>query len=132
VPGVTFPGYVDEVDLVGTTTQGVVNYPATVVITDTSGQIRPGMNASASVIVARRDNVLLVPNRAIQTVGRVRVATVLYQGQEIEVPVTIGLTGDTQTEVVSGLVEGDVVLIGSTTTTTRGVPGVGGLGGLGR
>jgi hypothetical protein len=80
----------------------------------------------------QRNDVVLVPNRAVRTVGRQHVATVLYQGQQIDVPVTIGLTGDTQTEVVDGLREGDVVLIGTTTTTARGVPGVGGLGGLGR
>jgi HlyD family secretion protein len=133
VPGVTFSGRVDEVDLVGVTTQGVVNYPAMVILSNPNDVIRPGMNASVGIVLDRRDDVVLVPNRAVRTVGRQHVATVLYQGQQIDVPVTIGLTGETQTEVVDGLREGDVVLIGTTTTTTaRGVPGVGGLGGLGR
>jgi hypothetical protein len=58
---------------------------------------------------------------------------VLYEGQLIDVPVTIGLTGDSQSEVLSGLQEGDLVLINQTTTTTRGVPGGGALvGGFGR
>jgi macrolide-specific efflux system membrane fusion protein len=126
VPGVTFAGRVDEMDLVGTMTQGVVNYPATVVMTDTSGQVRPGMNATVSVIVEQRDSVLLVPNRAVQTQGRAHLVTVLYQGQQIQTPVTIGLSGDTQTEVVDGLREGDIVLLNATTATTaRGGPGGG-------
>jgi macrolide-specific efflux system membrane fusion protein len=50
---------------------------------------------------------------------------VLYQGQLIDVPVTLGLSGDTQSEVLSGLQEGDQVVVGQTTTTARGVPGVG-------
>lgn len=132
VPGVTFSGRVDEVDLVGVTTQGVVNYPATVILSNPNDVIRPGMNASVGIVLDQRTDVVLVPNRAVRTVGRQHVATVLYQGQQIDVPVTIGLTGETQTEVVDGLREGDVVLIGTTTTTARGVPGVGGLGGLGR
>ena len=132
VPGVTLSGRVDEVDLVGVTTQGVVNYPATVILSNPNDVIRPGMNASVGIVLDRRDDVVLVPNRAVRTVGRQHVATVLYQGQQVDVPVTIGLTGETQTEVVDGLREGDVVLIGTTTTTARGVPGVGGLGGLGR
>jgi len=132
VPGVTLSGRVDEVDLVGVTTQGVVNYPATVILSNPNDVIRPGMNASVGIVLDQRTDVVLVPNRAVRTVGRQHVATVLYQGQQVDVPVTIGLTGETQTEVVDGLREGDVVLIGTTTTTARGVPGVGGLGGLGR
>jgi hypothetical protein len=50
---------------------------------------------------------------------------VLYQGQLIDVPVTLGLTGDTESEVLSGLQEGDVVLTSQTTTSSR-APGVGG------
>jgi HlyD family secretion protein len=132
VQGTVFTGTLTEIDAVGTTTQGVVNYAATVSIDKPSDAIRPGMNASANVVVAQRDNVLLVPNRAVRTVNtRLRTATVLYQGQLIDVPVTLGLSGDTSSEVMSGLQEGDVVLIGQTTTTARGVPGGGVIGRLG-
>jgi len=128
--GTVFTGTLTEIDAVGTTTQGVVNYAATVSIDNPTDTIRPGMNASANVIVAQRDNVLLVPNRAVRTVNtRLRTATVLYQGQLIDVPVTLGLSGDTSSEVMSGLQEGDVVLIGQTTTTTSGGGGL--LGRLG-
>jgi HlyD family secretion protein len=126
IQGVTFSGKVDEVDLVGVATQGVVNYPATVVITDSNDAVRPGMNASVGIVIDRRENVLLVPNRAVRTQGRQRVVTVLYQDQLIEAPVTLGLTGDTQSEVVSGLQEGDLVVLNAAATTTTG----GGRGGL--
>lgn len=128
-PGKVLTGTVTSVDLVGATTQGVVNYAATIAIHDPTETIRPGMNASASIILAHRENVLLVPNRAVRSSGnRGRTATVLYQGQLIDVPVTLGLSGDTQSEVVDGLREGDVVLV-SQTTTTGGGPGAGGFGG---
>ena len=134
VQDTVFTGTVTEIDLVGTTTQGVVNYAATVSIDNPTDTIRPGMNASASIILQHRENVLLVPNRAVRSVGtRGKTVTVLYEGQLIDVPVTLGLSGDSQTEVVSGLQEGDAVLINQTTTTARGVPGGGAvLGGLGR
>ena len=72
--------------------------------------------------------------RPAATAQPLQTATVLYEGQLIDVPVTIGLTGDTQSEVLSGLQEGDLVLTSQTSTTAaRGVPGVGGiLGGFGR
>ena len=133
-PGAVFSGTLTEIDLVGTITSGVVNYSASVSVDKPGESIRPGMNASASIILQHRENVLLVPNRAVRTVGRVRTATVLYEGQLIDMPVTVGLTGDSQSEVLSGLQEGDVVLTSQTTTTgARGVPGAGAvLGGLGR
>jgi HlyD family secretion protein len=132
--GSVFTGTVTEIDLVGTVTSGVVNYSATIAVQDPSESMRPGMNATANIILQQRQNVLLVPNRAVRTVStRLKTATVLYEGQLIDVPVTIGLTGDSQSEVLSGLQEGDLVLINQTTTTTRGVPGGGALvGGFGR
>jgi HlyD family secretion protein len=130
--GQVFTGTVTEIDLVGTVTSGVVNYAATVSVDHPDNSIRPGMNATANIILQQRQNVLLVPNRAVRTVNtRLRTATVVYQGQLIDVPVTIGLTGDTESEVLSGLQEGDVVLTSQTTTTTRGVPGGGFIGRFG-
>jgi HlyD family secretion protein len=130
--GQVFTGTVSEIDLVGTVTSGVVNYLATIAVQDPSESMRSGMNATANIILQQRQNVLLVPNRAVRTVStRVRTATVLYEGQLIDVPVTIGLTGDTQSEVLSGLQEGDIVLTTQTTTTSRGVPGGGFIGRFG-
>lgn len=133
-PGVVFNGALTQIDLVGTTTQGVVNYGATVSIDNPTDVLRPGMNASASIILQHREDVLLVPNRAVRTTGRVRTATVVYEGQLIDMPVTLGLSGDAQSEVLSGLQEGDLVLINQTTTTgARGVLGAGAaMGGFGR
>ena len=128
-PGAVLTGTVTEVDLVGVTTQGVVNYGAMVTLSDPSGTIRPGMNASANIILQQRQDVLLVPNRAVQTTGNRKTVTVLYQGQLIIVPVTLGLSGDTSSEVMSGLQEGDVVLIGQTTTTSGGGGFIGRFGG---
>jgi len=126
-PEAVFTGTVASMDIVGTTTQGVVNYTATISIHSPKDTLRPGMNASASIILQRRENVLLVPNRAVRTgSGRTKMVTVLYQGQLIDVPVTLGLSGDALSEVVDGLREGDVVLVSQTTTTSRGVPGMGG------
>jgi HlyD family secretion protein len=132
--GQVFTGTVTEIDLVGTVTSGVVNYAATISVDNPDASILPGMSATANIILAQRDNVLLVPNRAVRTVGtRLRTVTVLYEGQLIDVPVTIGLTGDTQSEVLSGLQEGDVVVLNSQTATTTGRgPGGGGIFFLGR
>jgi len=128
LPGQSFTGRVAQVAYVGTATQGVVNYPVTVVLDQTDRAILPGMTASVSIVVQQRDNVLLVPNRAVKLVNRQKVVTVLRDGKPEQVVVTLGMSNDTQSEVVSGLNEGDVVLIQQTTATGQGVPGMGGFG----
>jgi multidrug efflux pump subunit AcrA (membrane-fusion protein) len=98
----------------------VVNYPVTVRITDADSKILPGMTASVTIVTAQVDNVLLVPNKAIRTQSGQKYVTVLFEGQQISVPVQVGLVGDSQSEIISDqLREGDAVVInGSTTTTT--------------
>ena len=135
--GQTYSAKVVEVALVGTTTQGVVNYPATIALDQpstaaaqsASKQIRPGMTANVAIVVEQRDNILLVPNRAVKVSGKQKIVNVLLDGKPTPVNVTLGMSGDTQSEVVSGLNEGDVVQVLQTTTSTSGGGGFGGPGG---
>ena len=123
-------GKVDQTALVAVTTQGVVNYPVIVTLDspDTT-VVKTGMTANIAIIVDRRENVLLVPNRAVRTQGRQRFVQVESTAGPIQSPIQIGLQNETQTEVTSGLKEGDKVVIQQTTTTR--VTGPGGPGGPG-
>jgi HlyD family secretion protein len=134
LPDAALKGSVTAIAPAGTLTQGVVNYPVTVSIDNPPDTVKSGMTASLNVVIQQKDNVLLVPNRAVRTQGRQKVATVLFEGQQIQVSVTTGMNNDTMTEVTSGLKEGDTVLISGTTTAQPRSGGVGvpGLGGLGR
>jgi len=132
-PDQTFQGQVTAVAYVGTAQQGVVNFPVTIVITDPDPALKPGMTAGVAIVTERHENVLLVPNRALRTSAGQRAVTVLYEGQPIAVPVTVGLSNDTFSEILAGsLREGDAVVINTTTTATTatrqnfGGPGGGG------
>ena len=127
-----YTGEVTAIGMVGSVSQGVVNYPVTVRITDSDENIRPGMTASVTIVVNQVDNALLVPNKAIKNSGGQRSVKVLFEGQQISVPVTVGLTGDTMSEVTgSQLKEGDTVVItGSTSSgSTNSGGGPNGFGG---
>jgi macrolide-specific efflux system membrane fusion protein len=102
----------------------------TIALDQTDAAIRPGMSANVSIVVEQRDNLLLVPNRAIKTSGKQKTVTVLKDGKQTQVNVTLGMSGDSQSEVTNGLSEGDVVIVQQTTTTTTNQGGVAG-GGLG-
>jgi RND family efflux transporter MFP subunit len=124
IAGKTYNGVVSKVVLAGSVSQGVVNYPVTIQITDADASVLPGMTASVTIIVAQHDNVLLVPNRAIHTSGGQRTVTVLFQGQQISVPVTVGLIGTSYTEVSgTSLKEGDEVVITVSTASSTSSSG---------
>jgi len=76
--------------------------------------IRSGMTANAELVTASRENVLLVPNRAIiadRQAGKYYVN--LVQGDTVvKAEVTIGLRDKNYTEITSGLNEGDQLFIG--------------------
>ena len=65
-PGREFSSSVLAVKNMPTTDQNVVTYEARLSVNNEKGMLRPGMTATASVIVSRHDHVLLVPNAALR------------------------------------------------------------------
>jgi HlyD family secretion protein len=74
--------------------------------------VRPGMTANVSITAAVKDQVLIVPTRAVIDKGNnQKIVRVLANGQSVETPVTVGLRGDEGlTEILSGLKPGDQVI----------------------
>ncbi len=85
-----------------------------------------GLTAAINIIIEQKDNVLVVPSRAIRRQGREQVAEVVKDGKTERRQVRTGLSNDQMVEVVEGLQEGEQVLIPGTTTAP---PRVGGFGG---
>ena len=109
--GQRMTGKVTSLDPVATISQGVPVYGIDIAIDVPSSGVKAGMSASASVILASKQNVLTVPNTVIRTLNGQRGVQVLKDGEVVDTPVTFGLANDTVTEVVSGLNENDVVVI---------------------
>jgi HlyD family secretion protein len=114
-PGVTLEGRVVDVAASATTNQGVVNYVVTITIKPGDVPVKIGMTANANIVTAQKDNVLLVPNRAIRAEGSKRFVTLQKPNNTSqEVEIKTGLANDQETEVTSGLDEGQPVLISNT------------------
>ncbi len=62
----TFYGIVVQVRNAPTNSNNVVTYDAVVGVTNADYRLKPGMTANVSIIVARRENALLVPNAALR------------------------------------------------------------------
>ena len=127
-----YTGIVTKISLAATSSMGVVNYPVTVQITNPDEEILPGMTASVNIIIEKHENVLVVPSSAVRNSGGQRTVTILFEGNEISVPVSVGLTYDSLTEISSTqLREGDTVVLntGSSSASTGPSVQTGGMGG---
>lgn len=112
-PGVNISARVSDVASNATIVQGVVNYVVTVSLSPKQPvPLKLGMTADAKILIANRENVLIVSNRAIRAAGNSRLVTLRRDdGTTQEVEVKIGMANDQETEIVSGLSEGQVVVI---------------------
>jgi membrane fusion protein, macrolide-specific efflux system len=140
LPGVELAAHVSSISLVGTTSSSVVSYDSTLTLDQNDSRVKPGMSASASVIVAQAHGVT-VPNQALSGSGSLATVNLMKNGKTVSQQVVVGLRGDTRTQIISGLKAGDQVVItialpslSSTSTTGSGTLGRGlsvasGLGG---
>jgi len=107
-------GRVTHIDELATSTQGVVSYAAELEILSNDVALRPGMTATAEIVIARREGVVVVPNRTLrrESSGRYYVE-VIANGKVGQRVVNPGLSNDLFTEIVEGLQEGDEVVLSS-------------------
>jgi len=134
LPDKTFTGKVVGVDRIGQTTSGVTQYASIIQLDSSSEQILPNMAVTADIVIDRKDNALLVPSNAIQEKSGQSYASVLVNDKQQFIPVETGLVSDMQTEIISGLNEGDLVIVG-TVPSAKGLDGAspfsgGGIGGM--
>ena len=144
-----FKGVITNVSLVSANSNGVTNYPVTVTITDI-GDLLPGMNVDAYVVLANAENVVGIPANALQ---RGNVVYLLNSSPTIKsgnynsdgisdrvknrvpegftaVNVETGISNENFIEIKSGLQDGDEVYV-TESSTNNAFNGFGGMGGMG-
>jgi HlyD family secretion protein len=138
IPNLTIAGVVDQVDTIGTVSQGVVTYNVKIGFDTQDPRVKSGMSVNAAIVTAIDQNVVVVPSSAVKTQGTTSYVQVFNpplanssgsSGAASKIPptnqiVTIGLSDGTNTEIVSGLKVGDQVVTrtiagsGAKTTTS--------------
>ena len=135
--GKIFSGYIDYISVVGSTANGVTTYPVTVIVNDPEGLI-PGMNVEAEIVVQSSKDTLMIPTTALNRGNTVWVkegSESAKNGKKVEtntsrpgaqqqkteandthkgyvqIQVEVGMSNDSFVEIISGLSEGDEVLI---------------------
>jgi HlyD family secretion protein len=85
-PGERFQGTIRQVRLAPINVQNVVTYNVVVGVDNTDLRLKPGMTANVSIVVARKDDVLMVPNGAL----RFNPPRELAQGANQGIPTPVG------------------------------------------
>ncbi|MBP6859213.1 MAG: HlyD family efflux transporter periplasmic adaptor subunit [Candidatus Magasanikbacteria bacterium] len=155
IDALSIAGQVAEIDSIGTVSQGVVTYNVKILFDTQDDRVKSGMSVSAVIVTQLKQDVLLVASGAVKSQGTISyvemfdksqmslevqqsagqssqgVVSAVSPGQQI---VEAGLSNDTQTEIVSGLVEGDMVVVrtisaANSKTTTQAPSILGNIGG---
>jgi len=111
LPDEEVKGSVVFISPVGTIIAGVVSYDTTITLKNPVVELRDGMSATAEVIIERHDDVLSIPNRYIRGTTENPMVVVFVDGQQEEREITLGLSDGINTEILSGLEEGEKVVL---------------------
>ncbi|MFA6184627.1 MAG: efflux RND transporter periplasmic adaptor subunit [Candidatus Shapirobacteria bacterium] len=118
--GKTFTGTVLSINVSGSTSSGVTTYPVVVLIDDTDQQIYTNMAVSATIIINSKADILIIPSTAIDTATDGTTTVRIMKNNVIStINITIGETNDSETEVTSGLNEGETIISSSISNDSK-------------
>jgi RND family efflux transporter MFP subunit len=124
-PGKTFDGQVQFISPFGTLQTGTGTYQVEIALSpEAVPYLTGGMTATAEILVDKHTNVLLIPNSALHVQDNENWVYVVNEdkiGQIEQRQVQIGLQSRTQTEILSGLSEGEKVLLETGNTPNRSI-----------
>jgi HlyD family secretion protein len=87
-------------------------YNIYITLKDVPDGLADGMTADSAITIAKREGVLCLPRSVVRASGVDEVTLKVWVNQAIETrQVTVGLRGDSDVEILSGLSEGDQVVI---------------------
>ncbi len=103
---------------VNTNTNKAIYYYGTLLVDNKDGKLRIGMTAQCSIKIVSAENVLTVPSTAIQQRGNEKYVLLLAEGDKtVERIVKTGLSDSMNTAILSGLQEGEKVILSQMTGT---------------
>ncbi len=89
----------------------VVYYETTIDLMDLKEGIKPGMTADIVIETNKKENVLVVSKKAVNKINNKKIVKVFKEGKIEEREIEIGLEGDELVEIISGLEEGEKVIV---------------------
>jgi HlyD family secretion protein len=110
-----FTGKVTKISPLGVEKDNVTTFEVRASIHNPGGELRANMSANAEIILEEKKNVLLVPESAViydkHRKASVEVPDATIEKGRRQVSATLGISNGVKTELVSGLKEGDKVIL---------------------
>lgn len=111
-PDKIFKGRVISIDPTEKLIEGVVYYKVKIDLEELPDGVKPGMTADLIIKTAFRENVLIIPEDAIQEKDGKTIVQILKNETIEEKEIKVGLEGsDNMVEIVSGLLEGEKIIL---------------------
>jgi len=111
----TFNGKVTKIAPMGVEKDNVTTFEVRVSINNPGGELKANMTANAEILLDEHKGVLTVPENAVmydnQKNASVEIPDKKQKEGKRKVPVTVGLSNGSVTEVLTGLKEGDQVVL---------------------
>lgn len=128
LPKKAFAGTVSFISPYGATSGNVIKFTVLIILDPTDIEVRGGLSSTAEIHVASSKNTLIVPVSAVVTAGNRSMVTVpnATTGVNEPRPVTVGIKNLEYAEILSGLKEGEKVLIVGASNSNLRVPNAGG------
>lgn len=124
-PGKTYEGTVSEISKgtkgnMGVTSSSVVYYTVKVAIPrEEADGLFPTMTARATIYGEEQKNTLTVPLTAVRTDKTGEYVYVMKDGKPVRTSVKTGITGENNIQIISGLTEGQEIVISGDVGTTQ-------------
>ena len=117
----TFPATITAIAPLSTTSSGVVNYEIEAELdplTDQNATLKDGLSAVVTITIEQKEDVLIVPSRAITTKNSISTVEVVNGTTTETRTIETGISDSTNTEITSGLKAGEQVMVKSSTSST--------------
>lgn len=111
-PDEVLEGRVISIDPAEKLIDGVVYYEVNIIFSTEEESIKPGMTADVIIEADKKENVLIISRAALRRIDGEKIVRVFKKGKTEDRKIEIGLEGDEYAEVISGLAEGEEVVIG--------------------
>jgi multidrug efflux pump subunit AcrA (membrane-fusion protein) len=121
--GTTVYGTVSSVGVIASSSSGTASYPVVVKVTGSPSGLHAGATGTVALIYRQIAGVLTVPTLAVHSSAGSDVVYEISGGQQVAHPVTIGLAAGGLTQIVSGIAEGDQVVVAVPTGAGRSTTG---------
>jgi membrane fusion protein (multidrug efflux system) len=108
LPGEQFEGSVYAVD--PQVDEAARNITLRATLPNRNGKLRPGLFARVSLIVARHENAVLIPERALVPMAEDQFVFRVVDGKAVMTKVALGERVGNEVEIVEGLKAGDTVI----------------------